>query len=45
MASYVEAGHASDFVELSDTVGKAPAVTTGVNYDRILKAREAEPHN
>jgi alcohol dehydrogenase (cytochrome c) len=44
MASYVEAGHANDYVELSDTVGKAPSVK-GVNYDRILKAREAEPDN
>ena len=26
-------------------VGKAPAVTKGLNYERILKAREAEPHN
>ena len=24
---------------------KAPAVTKGVGYDRILKARDAEPHN
>jgi alcohol dehydrogenase (cytochrome c) len=45
MASYVEAGHANDYVELSDTVGNAPSVTKGVNYDRILKARDAEPHN
>ncbi|HEX3833136.1 MAG TPA: PQQ-dependent dehydrogenase, methanol/ethanol family, partial [Solirubrobacteraceae bacterium] len=45
MATYVEAGHASDYTNLSDTVGKAPAVTKGLGYDRILKAREAEPHN
>jgi len=45
MASYVEAGHATDFVDLSDTVGKAPSVASGVSYDRIRGAREAEPHN
>jgi alcohol dehydrogenase (cytochrome c) len=26
-------------------VGKAAAVTKNLGYDRILKAREAEPHN
>ena len=26
-------------------VGKAPAVTKNLGYERILKAREAEPHN
>ena len=45
MATYVEAGHAGDYTDLSDVVGKAPAVTKNVNYQRILKAREAEPHN
>jgi alcohol dehydrogenase (cytochrome c) len=45
MATYVEAGHASDYVNLSDTVGKAPSVTKNLGYERILKAREAEPHN
>jgi len=45
MATYVEAGHASDYTNLSDTVGKAPSVTKNLGYERILKAREAEPHN
>jgi len=45
MATYVEAGHAGDYTNLSDVVGKAPAVTKNLNYQRILKAREAEPHN
>ena len=35
----------SDFTNLSDVVGSAPAVTKNLGYDRILKAREAEPHN
>ena len=42
---YVDAGHAVDFRTLSDVAGEAPAVAKGINYDRILKAREAEPHN
>ena len=42
---YVDAGHAVDFRTLSDLAGKAPAVAKGVNYKRILKARDAEPHN
>ena len=43
---YVDAGAAVDFRILSPgLVGKAPPVTKGVNYDRILKARDAEPHN
>ncbi len=42
---YVDAGHAVDFRTLSDLAGKAPAVAKGINYERILKAREAEPHN
>jgi alcohol dehydrogenase (cytochrome c) len=45
MATYVEAGHAMDHPSLSDAVGKAPAVAKGVNYERLLKAREGEPHN
>ncbi|HEX5191802.1 MAG TPA: PQQ-dependent dehydrogenase, methanol/ethanol family [Solirubrobacteraceae bacterium] len=45
MATYVEAGHAMDHPSLSDAVGKAPAVAKGVNYERLLKAREREPHN
>ncbi len=45
MATYVEAGHAVSQTGLSEVVGKAPAVTKNVNYERILKAREAEPHN
>src|SRR2546421_8385445 len=43
---YVDAGEAVDFRNLSPGyVGSAPAVAKGVNYDRILKARDAEPHN
>ncbi len=43
---YVDAGEAVDFRNLSPGyVGTAPDVAKGVNYDRILKAREAEPHN
>ncbi|HXD64994.1 MAG TPA: PQQ-dependent dehydrogenase, methanol/ethanol family [Solirubrobacteraceae bacterium] len=43
---YVDAGEAVDFRNLSPGyVGNAPDVAKGVNYDRILKAREAEPHN
>src|SRR6202044_3706519 len=43
---YVDAGAAVDFRILSPGLaGKAPPVTKGVNYDRILKARDAEPHN
>jgi len=43
---YVDAGEAVDFRNLSPGyVGTAPAVAKGVNYDRILKARDAEPHN
>ena len=42
---YVDAGHAVDFRTLSDVAGEAPAVAKGLNFDRILKAREAEPHN
>jgi alcohol dehydrogenase (cytochrome c) len=43
---YVDAGEAVDYRILSPGLaGKAPAVAKGVNYDRILKARDAEPHN
>ena len=43
---YVDAGEAVDFRNLSPGyVGTAPPVAKGVNYDRILKARDAEPHN
>ena len=45
MATYVEAGHAVSHTDLSDVVGKAPAVTKNLGYERILNAREAEPHN
>src|SRR3954465_15889860 len=41
---YVDAGHAVDAVSLTKTPRKAPAVTGGVSYERILNARE-EPHN
>jgi hypothetical protein len=43
---YVDAGEAVDFRNLSPGyVGSAPPVAKGVNYDRILKGRDAEPHN
>jgi alcohol dehydrogenase (cytochrome c) len=43
---YVDAGEAVDFRNLSPGyIGSAPNVAKGVNYDRILNAREAEPHN
>jgi alcohol dehydrogenase (cytochrome c) len=42
---YVDAGTAIDYKTHSDVVGKAPAVAKSLNYDRILKARDAEPHN
>ncbi len=43
---YVDAGEAVDFRNLSPGyVGSAPPVTKGLGYDRILKARDAEPHN
>src|SRR3954463_7078678 len=41
---YVDAGHAVDAVTLSPTPGKAPPVTGGVTYERILDAR-SEPQN
>src|SRR3954463_9848135 len=41
---YVDAGHAVDAVTLSPTPGKAPPVTGGVTYERLLDAR-SEPQN
>jgi alcohol dehydrogenase (cytochrome c) len=41
---YVDAGKAVPFQTLSTSVGKAPPAAKGVNYERILKARE-EPNN
>src|SRR5919206_4479826 len=41
---YVDAGTAMSYSSLSASVGKAPAVATGVTYDRILNAR-SEPQN
>jgi len=41
---YVDAGHAVDAVSLTKTPRKAPPVTKGVTYERILNAR-SEPHN
>ena len=43
---YVDAGEAVDFTESEPRLRRqAPPVAKGVNYDRILKARDAEPHN
>ena len=43
---YVDAGEAVDFRNLSPGYSaSAPPVAKGVNYDRILKGRDAEPHN
>ena len=41
---YVDAGAAIPYATLSNSVGKAPAVTKGLASDRILNARE-EPQN
>ena len=41
---YVDAGSAIPYATLSTSVGKAPPVAKGVNYERILNARD-EPHN
>src|SRR5436190_13501464 len=41
---YVDAGTAIPYQSLSADVGKAPPVVAGVNYERILNARE-EPQN
>ena len=42
---YVDAGEAVDFKTLSLMAGSAPPVAKDVTYDRILKARDGEPHN
>ncbi|WP_446666516.1 PQQ-dependent dehydrogenase, methanol/ethanol family [Flexivirga sp. B27] len=42
---YVDAGKAINHNRLSKLPHSAKDVTKGLNYDRILKAREAEPHN
>src|ERR687888_2728139 len=41
---YVDAGTAIPYQDLSADVGSAPPVTKGVNYERILNARD-EPQN
>ena len=41
---YVDAGTAVPYAALSMSAGKAPPVTKGVTYERILGARD-EPHN
>ena len=41
---YVDAGQAVAFGSLSPLIGKAPPVTKGVTYERILNAR-SEPQN
>ena len=41
---YVDAGHAVDNVDPEPDTGKAPPVTKGVTYERILNAR-SEPQN
>jgi alcohol dehydrogenase (cytochrome c) len=41
---YVDAGHAVPYQTLSADIGYAPPVTKGVNYERILNARD-EPQN
>ena len=41
---YVDAGSAIPYATLSTLVGKAPPVAKGVNYERILNARD-EPQN
>jgi len=42
---YVDAGKAVDFKTLSTMVGSAPPVSKDVSYERILRARQNEPHN
>lgn len=42
---YVQAPAAMSLGELSNQVGSAPPVAKDVNYERILDAREKEPHN
>src|SRR5919202_827531 len=41
---YVDAGTAMSYATLSTSVGKAPAVATGLTHERILNARD-EPQN
>ena len=41
---YVDAGTAIPYAALSMSAGKAPPVAKGVNFERILNARD-EPHN
>ena len=42
---YVDAGEAIRYMTLSADIGYAPPVAKDVNYERILNARDAEPHN
>ena len=42
---YVEAPPAVSLGDLSNQAGSAPPVAKDVNYERILDAREKEPHN
>lgn len=42
---YVQAPAAISLGELSNQAGSAPPVAKDVNYERILDAREKEPHN
>jgi alcohol dehydrogenase (cytochrome c) len=41
---YVDAGTAVPYMSLSASIGKAPPVASGLNYDRIVNARD-EPQN
>ena len=38
---YVDAGEAIRYMTLSADIGHAPPVAKGVNYERILNARDA----
>ncbi|MDQ5830433.1 MAG: PQQ-binding-like beta-propeller repeat protein, partial [Actinomycetota bacterium] len=42
---YVQAPPAVNLGDLSNQAGSAPPVAKDVNYERILDAREKEPHN
>lgn len=42
---YVDAGTAIGQATLAGVIGKAPPAVEGVDYARLLKAREAEPEN
>lgn len=44
-AEYVDAGEAIDHSQLSTWQKTAPDVTRNIDYQRLLNAREAEPHN